>query len=49
MMMNYTFKTLKGEVKTVRACDAEQARVVAMVKYGNDFLRADIVKVNNSL
>lgn len=48
-MMNYIFKTLKGEVKKVRACDAEQARVLAIVKYGNDFLRADLIGADNNL
>lgn len=48
-MMNFTFKTVTGKITTVRACDKEQAQILAVVRYGKEFLKADLVKATNTL
>lgn len=46
-MMNYVFKTETGKTATVRACDKEQAKILAIVRYGREFLYSKCVGFNN--
>lgn len=48
-MLTYTFKTANGEIANVRACDTNQARILAMAFYGKQFYDAKLVKASNSL
>lgn len=48
-MMTFTFKTCAGDKFDIRACDLEQARVLAMVKFGTQGYRADLVKMTNAI
>lgn len=46
-MMNYIFKTEKGETARVRACDAEQARILAIARHGRDYMWATLIGADN--
>ncbi len=48
-MMNYTFKTEKGETATVRACDMKQAKILAIARHGRDFMWSKCVKMDNNI
>ena len=48
-MMNYIFKTEKGETATTRACDKEQAKILAMARHGKDFMWATLIGINNKM
>lgn len=48
-MYAYTFKAPNGEIATVKACDADQAQILAAVRYGDQFLKADLIRVTNAL
>lgn len=46
-MMNYIFKTEKGEIARVRACDTEQARILAIASHGKDYIWATLIGADN--
>lgn len=46
-MMNYIFKTEKGETARVRACDAKQARILAIARHGKDYMWATLIGADN--
>lgn len=48
-MMSYIFKTKKGEIARVRACDMKQARILAIARYGKDYMWATLIGTDNKM
>lgn len=46
-MMYYTFKTEKGNLARVRACDMKQAKILAIARHGRDFMWAKLISADN--